>query len=107
MAGFSSSGDFYKALRPSQIIKSEDKVSQLVQILENGYINPFSLTLEATKLFSLSSAVAVEEELADKILNITDVGKSLAETFRNERFIRHNISFHVPIKRNCNFYGHF
>ena len=77
MADVTSSADIFKALRPPQIIKSEDKVSRLVQILENAYINPFSLTHEATKLFNLSSGVTVEDELADKILNIIDVGKSL------------------------------
>ena len=74
MAGVTSSADIYKALRTSQIIKSEDKVSRLVHILENDYINPFSVNLEATKLFNLSSAVAVEDDLADKILNIIDIG---------------------------------
>ena len=98
MAGVTSSADIYKALRA--IIKSEDYVSRLVQILENDHINPFSVTLEATKLFSLSSSVAFEDDLADQILNIIDIGKSLAETFRNERLIQHNISFHEPIKKN-------
>ena len=79
MAGVTSSVDIYKALRPSQIIKSEDKISRLVQILENDYINICSVTLEATKLFSLSFDVAVEDDLADKIVNIIDVGKLLAE----------------------------
>ena len=67
--------------------------------MENDYINPFSVTLEATKLFNLSSGVAVEDHLADQILNIIDIGKSLAETFRNERLKQHNISFHEPIKK--------
>ena len=58
MAGVASSVDIYKALckitsLPSQIIKSESNVSQPVQILENDYINPFSITLKATKLFIL------------------------------------------------------
>ena len=42
----------------------------------------------------------MEDNLADEILNIIDVGKSLAETLRNEPLIQHNISFHEPIKRN-------
>ena len=83
MSGVTNSADIYKALRPSQIIKSEDKVSRLVQILEYDYVNLFTVTLEATKLFNLSSGVAVEHDLAGKILNIFDLGKSLAETFRN------------------------
>ena len=87
MAGVTNSANIYKVLQLSQIIKSEDKVSRLVQILENDYINLFSVTLEATKLFNLSSGVTVEDDLAYKILNIIDVGKSLAETFRNETLI--------------------
>ena len=46
MAGVTGSADIYKALQTSQIIKSEDKVSWLVQILENDYINPFTATHE-------------------------------------------------------------
>ena len=88
---FTYVGGIYKALRPSQIIKWEGKVSRLVQILENDYINPFSVTLKATILFNLSSGVTVEADLTDKILNITDVGKFLAETFRNKRLIQHKI----------------
>ena len=68
--------------------------------MENDYVNLFTVTLEATKLFNLSSGVAVEDDLADQILNIIDIGKSLTETFRNERLIQHNISFHEPIKKN-------
>ena len=83
MAGVTSSVDIYKALRSSQIITSEGKVSQPVQILENDYINPFSITLKATKLFNLSSGAAVEDHLAEKILRIIDAGRSLAETSRN------------------------
>ena len=83
MTGVTSSVDIYKALRSSQIITSEGKVSQPVQILENDYINPFSITLKATKLFNLSSGAAVEDHLAEKILRIIDAGRSLAETSRN------------------------
>ena len=83
MAGVTSSVDIYKALRSSQIITSEGKVRQPVQILENDYINPFSITLKATKLFNLSSGAAVEDHLAEKILRIIDAGRSLAETSRN------------------------
>ena len=93
-----SSSDVYKALRSSQIINSEDKVSWLVQILDNDYVNPVSVTLEETKLFSLGSGVAVEDDLADKTLNIIDVGESLSKTFRNGRLIQPNIPFHEPIK---------
>ena len=98
MAVVWSSSDVYKALRSSQIINSEDKVSWLVQILDNDYVNPVSVTLEETKLFSLGSGVAVEDDLADKTLNITDVGESLSKTFRNGRLIQPNIPFHEPIK---------
>ena len=81
MAGVTSLPDIYEALRPSQIIQSEDKVSQLTQMFENDYINSFTLALEVVKLFNLSSGVTIEDDLADKILNIIDVGKQLGETF--------------------------
>ena len=68
--------------------------------MENDYINSFSVSLEATKLFNLSSGVAVEDNPTDKILNIIGVGQSLAETFTNGHLMQHNISFHEPIKRN-------
>ena len=70
--------------------------------MENDYFNPFSVTFKATKLFNLSSGAAVEDHHAEKILRIIDIGRSLAETFRNYRLIQHNISFHEPVKRNSN-----
>ena len=65
MAGVTSSADIYKVLWP--IIKSEDYVSRLGQIFENDYINPISVTFASTKLFNLSSGVATEDDLADKL----------------------------------------
>ena len=66
----------------------------------NDDINPLSVTSVATKLFNLSSGVAVEDDVADKIINIIDVSKFLAETFRNKCLIQHSISFLEPINRN-------
>ena len=45
------------------------------RILESDCINLFSITRKATKLFNLSSGVAVEDDLGDKTRNITDGGK--------------------------------
>ena len=70
--------------------------------MEIDYFNPFSVTFKATKLFNLSPGAAVEDHHAEKILRIVDIGRSLAETFRNYRLIQHNISFHEPVKRNSN-----
>ena len=44
-------------------------------MFENDCINSFTLALEVVKLFNLSSGVTIEDDLADKILNIIDVGK--------------------------------
>ena len=83
MAGVTTSVGIHTALRPSQIIKSEGKVSQSVQILENYYIKPFSLILKVTNIFNLRSGATVQDHLAEKSARIVDVSRSLAETFRN------------------------
>ena len=71
MAGVISSADFF-LLGSTSFHFSKDFDHQ---ILENDCTNLFSITREATKLFNLSSGVAVEDDLGDKILNITDGGK--------------------------------
>ena len=71
MAGVISSANFF-LLGSTSFHFSKDFDHQ---ILENDCTNLFSVTREATKLFNLSSGVAVEDDLGDKILNITDGGK--------------------------------
>ena len=50
-----SSLDMYKPLCPSQILRSEEMVKNIVSILSNEYINPFGFDLDKYQLFNLSS----------------------------------------------------
>ena len=43
VAGFGENTDLYKPLRPSQVIKSDEMVSNVQSELENEYINPFEV----------------------------------------------------------------
>ena len=66
-----SSLDMYKPLRPSQILRSEEMVKNVVSILSNEYTNPFGSDLDKYQLFNLSSG---------------------------DRLLRKLVKFHDPIK---------
>ena len=61
----------YKELRPQQILKSEENVQRVQNIIENEYSNPFSFMDECEKrnLFHLSSGVPLQDKITDEILN--------------------------------------
>ena len=59
-AGIDSSTLCYKPLRTSEIEKSELNVSNIIDVLENEYINPFSFNLDIGHLYNLSSEVPKE-----------------------------------------------
>lgn len=58
LAGLSSGTENYKPLRKSQINKSAKFVSDVINVSENEYLNPFSRTLDGGDLLNLSSGVA-------------------------------------------------
>ena len=43
MAGIYSSSEKYKPLRPSQILIGEKLAAEVMRVLEEEYINPFSI----------------------------------------------------------------
>ena len=100
MTGVSKPTAIHKSLRPSQILSSEKKVQSVIRVFEKEYINPFGVDLDAKKLVNLSSGISVDENKAEKILSISNIGKSSADTFRKDRLIEKKIPFHDPIKKN-------
>ena len=50
LADLNLTGNTYKALRPSQILKSEKLVSSVVHVLKEEYINPFDAHLDKDAL---------------------------------------------------------
>ena len=75
MARIYSSSEKYTPLRPSQILISEKLVAEVISVLEEEYINPFSVLVAEDCLFDLSSGILVNDQLADEILNTKKLGK--------------------------------
>ena len=101
MAGIQSASDIYKPLRPSQILKSEVMVTNVVNVLSSEYINPFDSGLDKDYLVSLSSGVPLQDkEAVERILSLRKVGEESYNDFKRDRLSRKKIKFHHPIKRN-------
>ena len=101
MAGIQSASDIYKPLRPSQILKSEVMVTNVVNVLSSEYINPFDSGLDKDYLVSVSSGVPLEaKEAVERILSFRKVGEESYNDFKRDRLSRKKIKFHHPIKRN-------
>ena len=66
-------------MRPKQINKSEEKVSQVTKIFEQEYENQFKIHDNKEKLVNISSGRAVDDDVAENILNMVDVRKSRVE----------------------------
>ena len=101
MAGMQSASDICKPLRPSQILKSEVMVTNVVNILTSEYISPFDSELDKDYLVSLSSGVPLQDkEAVERILSLRKVGEENYNHFKRDHLSRKKIKFHDPIKRN-------
>ena len=87
MAVIYSSSEKCKPLRLFQILISEKHVTEIIGVLEEEYINPFSVLVAEDCLFNLSSGINVNDQLADEILNTNKLGKELAMKFATERLM--------------------
>ena len=89
MIELESRSTVYKELRLQQILKSEENVQRVQNMIGNEYLNPFGLMdeCEKRKLFHLSSGVPLQDEMAEEILNTFCKGQSLYGLFRKERFL--------------------
>ena len=101
MAGTTTKSEMYKALRPSQILTSEKMVTKVIEVLQEEYINPFSVLVDEGQLYNLSSGVPVSIDLADEILETRNKGIEIAEKFTTERLLGDGTKkFHDPLPRN-------
>ena len=78
-------------MRPKQINISEEKVSQVTKIFGQEYENPFGIHVDTEKLVNISSGEALDNYIAESILNMIDVGKSLMEDFGQNRLVSKEI----------------
>ena len=99
MAGLDDSHDKYKALRPVQITKSEEKIQSAMKVLESEFINPFGVDIDENKLIHLSSGIAVDDTAADEILRTVEIGQKLRNEFWTDRLETNKVAFHDSIKQ--------
>ena len=59
-----------KCLRSSAIIKSENNVKSIVNVLKNDFIDPFSADLDHDKLYNLASGNSVTDDVAESLLTV-------------------------------------
>ena len=92
-------GSIYKPLRPSQILKSEKFVSNIINVLKEEYVNPFDSNLCKELLVNLSSGIAVAEDVAEEITSTDSSGKDDYQTSCKDRLESKKVNFHDPISR--------
>ena len=97
-AGVDSSSECYKPLRPCEISKSERNVANVVEILENEYLNPFSVSLYQNELYNLSSGMSKEDGV-EALIDMQNNGKIIAEKFLEKRILTSEKKFHDPLPR--------
>ena len=90
----------YKPARPSQILNDEKLVLEIMEVLQGHYINSFETDIDKDKLFCLSSALPVSEEISEHLLTLHEKGKSQYTEFVKKRLHTNEKLFHEPIKRN-------
>ena len=90
----------YKPARPSQILKHEKLVLDVMEVLKGHYINPFEIDVDKDKVFCLSYALPVSEEISEHLLTLHEKGKNQYTEFVKKRLHTNEKLFHEPIKRN-------
>ena len=55
---------------------------QVTKIIEQEYRNPFDMHIDKEILVNIISGRALDDDIAESILKMTDVGKSAMEDFR-------------------------
>ena len=75
-------GSHAKALRKSEISKSEERVKRMCDILTNTFLNSFSSDLDETKLCNIASNCPISDEAANCLLGIKGRGEILYLDFQ-------------------------
>ena len=98
LCGLGIGTGIYKPARPSQILKHEKLVLDVMEVLQGHYINPFEIDIDKDKLFCLSSALPVSEEISEHLLTLHEKGKSQYTEFVKKRLYTNERLFHEPFK---------
>lgn len=89
-----------KCLRPSEIIKSNEMVENIMTSLTMQFLNPFRDDLDKEKLYNLVSGAPVENEISESLLSLEESGKEMMKAFE-ARLIENQPEeqFFSPIRR--------
>ena len=90
-----------KCLRPSEILKSEKMVKNILDALQIQFLNPFHQDTEKSNLYNLVSGRSVDDAICDSLLGHEKDGIGLMESFE-ERLTTDptTAAFFSPLKRN-------
>ena len=67
--GLDGKESYRKCLRKSEITKSEKRISNVVEVLTDTFMNPFSDEFDSDKLYNITSGSHVRSDIADCLLN--------------------------------------
>ena len=70
-----------KCVRDSEISKLEDNVKKIVNVLTNGFINPFNIDLARDKLYNLASGTSLPDNVSKIFLTVQERGTLLRDIF--------------------------
>ena len=70
-----------KCLRPSEILKSEKMVKNILDALQIQFLNPFHQDTEKSNLYNLVSGRPVDDAICDSLLGLEKDGVGLMESF--------------------------
>lgn len=84
-------------MRPKQVVNSELRITEVIDVIENQYINPFGLDINKDKLINISSGTSWPQNVANEVLNQLEQEKGLTEDFRENRIFNLNTKSHKPI----------
>ena len=85
-----------------QILRFEERVSKVTDVLSDEYISTFNPEIDKSKLLNLNSGVAVPENITEEILALPVRGVQLADEFQKERLLSTSVPFHEKIKMYVN-----
>ncbi|XP_041981090.1 uncharacterized protein LOC121736526 [Aricia agestis] len=97
-AGLAKNQDITSELKSSRIRKSHQQVEKFTRTLQQ-YMNPFDNSLDADKLYNITTGEAAAQNITDFLLNVESRGETLRNNFITEVEERH-ARFNEPIKKN-------
>ena len=96
-----TSSNSRKCLHPSEILKSEKMVDNIINALKTQFLNPFQEDIDKSKLFNLVSGCPVDDEISESLLSLQDNGIQAMKSFETRLTTKEPTEmFFSTLKRN-------